>query len=159
MRWVPRMDRPRRVREELTTPAMVGAEVEPAAAADPAGFQLVFTQLGTDGRFIAVGCSIPAWLTFYASAAARDADAQRPITADPSPSAGVLLDLRSQPQTTWLLLPPGSTYSNADTPLQARIWATLRPDEQGSNQATVTVLALVEHELALVPAPDLLKAT
>lgn len=169
MRWIPRIDRPRRVLEEQSAAATggpglegEGAEQQGTTADTPAPLQLAFSQLGTDGRFIAVGCSIPAWLTFYASAAARAADALRPITADPSPSAGVLLDLRFSAQTSWLLLPPGATYSNADTPLQARIWATLRPDGDGQDSpaATVSVLALVEHELALAPvAPPALLHT
>ena len=169
MRWIPRIDRPRRVLEEQSVvvpdgPELEGTEQHSSEQDGPglesptgdaaAALQLAFSLLGTDGRFIAVGCSIPAWLSFYASAAARDADAQRPITADPSPSAGVLLDLHFNAQTSWLLLPPGATYSNADTPLQARIWATLRPDAHGQDSpaATVSVLALVEHELALAPA-------
>jgi hypothetical protein len=150
MRWVARIDRPRRVLEERTT-AMVEA---------PALLELTFEQLGTDGRFIGVGCSRPAWITFYGSAAARAADAQRPITADPSPSAGVLLDLHFNEQVQWLTVPPGATYSNADSPLQARIWAVVRTEQAGSHAAVVTVLALVEHELAIAPAapPALLPA-
>jgi hypothetical protein len=143
MRWVARIDRPRRVQEERTT----------AMADGPGVLELAFEQLGTDGRFIAVGCSHPAWITFYASAAARDADAQRPITADPSPSAGVLLDLHFNEQVTpgeqWLTLPPGATYSNTDSPLQGRIWAVVRSEQPGDHAVVVTVLALVEHELAL----------
>jgi hypothetical protein len=157
MRWVARIDRPRRVLEQHSIPL-------PDA---PALLQLAFEQLGTDGRFIGVGCSLPAWITFYASAAARAADAQRPITADPSPSAGVLLDLHFNAQVRWLLAPPGATYSNADTPLQARIWAAVRteqladqPADPAAAAATVTVLALVEHELASAqPAPPPLLST
>ncbi|MFM7549042.1 MAG: hypothetical protein ACKO8I_09235, partial [Cyanobacteriota bacterium] len=81
--WVPRLDTPRRVLVEQST-AQVSA---------PSVLPLQLEGLGNDGRFLAVGCSVPAWISFYATAAAREADAERLISADPSPSAGVLLDL------------------------------------------------------------------
>lgn len=135
--WVPRLDTPRRVLEERTT----------AEVAAPAVVPLLFEQLGTDGRFLGVGCSVPAWISFYASAAARDADAERPFSVDPGPSAGVLLDLQFDEQTRWLTPAPGSTYSNGEVPLQARLWAVVRTQQQGVHAATVSVLALVEHDL------------
>jgi len=144
--WVPRLDTPRRVLVEQSS-AQVSA---------PTALPLLLEGLGTDGRFLAVGCTVPAWLTFYASAAARDADAERLISDDPSPSAGVLLDLHFDAQTRWLTPAPGSTYSNAEVPLQARLWAVVRTQQLGVHAATVSVLALVEHELLAaptVPAP------
>lgn len=53
------------------------------------------------------------------------------------------------PGEQWLTLPPGATYSNTDSPLQGRIWAVVRSEQPGDHAVVVTVLALVEHELAL----------
>ena len=139
--WVPRLDTPRRVLVEQST-AQVSA---------PSVLPLLLEGLGTDGRFLAVGCSVPAWISFYATAAAREADAVRLISADPSPSAGVLLDLHFDAQTRWLMPAPGSTYSNGEQPLQARLFASVRTQQLGVHAATVSVLALVEHDLLTAP--------
>lgn len=139
--WVPRLDTPRRVLVEQSTAQLSAPTVLP----------LLIEGLGTDGRFLAVGCSVPAWISFYATAAAREADAARLISADPSPSAGVLLDLHFDAQTRWLTPAPGSTYSNGEQPLQARLFALLRTQQLGVHAATLSVLALVEHELPAAP--------
>lgn len=136
MEWVPRIDTPRRVLEERTT----------ATVSAPSVLDLTFVELGTDGRFLAVGCDVPAWVSFYATAAARTADAQRPVTEDPPLSAGVLLDLLFDAETPWLFPAPGSTYSNGETPLQGRIWARVRTELAVPHAATVSVRALVEHD-------------
>jgi hypothetical protein len=151
MGWVPRLATPRRVLEERTTEEVAAPSVLP----------LVFEGLGTDGRFLGVGCSVPAWISFYASAAAQAADAERPFSVDPDPSAGVVLDLQFDSQTRWLTPAPGSTYSNAELPLQARLWAVVRTQQLGVHAATVSVLALVEHELltAATPPPPAAPAT
>jgi hypothetical protein len=134
--WIPRIDTPRRVLEERTT-AMVSA---------PSALDLTFLNLGVDGRFLSVSCSIAAWVTFYASVAARAADAARPITDDPPLSAGVLLDLKFDGATPVLEPAPGSTYSNADNPVQQRVWARVRTELGVPHAATVGVLALVEYD-------------
>jgi hypothetical protein len=85
-------------------------------------------------------------VTFYASVAARAADALRPFTADPPLSAGVLLDLKFDATTTVLEPAPGSTYSNADLPVQQRVWARVRTELGVPHAATVGVLALVEYD-------------
>lgn len=136
MGWVARIDTPRRVLEQRTT----------ATVSAPSALDLTFVELGTDGRFLAVGCDVPAWVTFYATAAARAADADRPIEQDPPLSAGVLLDLRFDAGTPWLQPAPGSTYSNAETPLRGRIWARVRTELALPHAATVAVRALVEHD-------------
>ena len=134
--WIPRIDTPRRVLEERTT----------AAVSAPSALDLTFLNLGVDGRFLSVSCSIAAWVTFYASVAARAADAARPITDDPPLSAGVLLDLKFDGSTTVLEPAPGSTYSNADAPVQQRVWARVRTELAVPHAATVGVLALVEYD-------------
>ena len=134
--WIPRIDTPRRVREQKTT----------ATVSAPSVLDLTFTNLGVDGRFLLVSCSIPAWVTFYASLAARAADALRPISDDPALSAGVMLDLRFDETTTVLEPATGSTYSNADSPLQQRVWARVRTELAVPHAATVAVLALVLYD-------------
>lgn len=64
----------------------------------------------------------------------------------------MLLDLHFDSQTRWLQVAPGSTYSNGELPLQARLHALVRSQQPGVHAATVTVLALVEHELLTAPA-------
>jgi hypothetical protein len=134
--WIPRIDTPRRVLEERST----------ATVSAPSVLDLTFLNLGVDGRFLSVSCSIEAWVTFYASIAARAADAARLITDDPPLSAGVLLDLKFDGTTTVLQPAPGSTYSNADNPLQQRVWARVRTGLAVPHSATVGVLALVEYD-------------
>jgi hypothetical protein len=136
--WIPRIDTPRRVLEERTT----------ASVSAPSVLDLTFLNLGVDGRFLRVSCSTPAWVTFYASVAARAADALRPISEDPPLSAGVLLDLKFESGVTVLEPAPGSTYSNADNPVQQRVWARVRTSLGVPHSATVGVLALVEHDTA-----------
>jgi len=136
MGWVARIDTPRRVLEQRTT----------ATVSAPSVLDLTFVELGTDGRFLAVSCDLPAWVTFYATAAARTADAQRSVNEDPPLSAGVLLDLLFEGETALLTPAPGSTYSNGETPLQARIWARVRTELAVPHAVTVSVSSLVEHD-------------
>ncbi|MFS6826087.1 hypothetical protein [Cyanobium sp. ATX 6F1] len=136
MGWVPRIDTPRRVEEQRVT----------ATVTAPSVLDLTFVELGTDGRFLAVGCDIAAWITFYASAQARNADTARPIVEDPPLSSGVLLDLSFDGVIPWLWPAPGSTYSNGETPLKARLFARVRTALNVAHAATVTVRALVEHD-------------
>jgi hypothetical protein len=49
--------------------------------------------LGRLGHVLAVSTDAPAWVSLYSSAAAREADGSRPISLDPAPGSGVLLDL------------------------------------------------------------------
>ena len=66
--------------------------------------------LGRIGHFLSVSTDAPAWLSFYCSAAARQADAGRPISRDPSPGSGVLLDLATTTGALTITAPPGGTY-------------------------------------------------
>lgn len=134
--WIPRIDTPRRVFEERTT----------AVVSVPSVLDLTFVSLGVDGRFLRVSCDLEAWVTFYASVEARAADALRPITDDPPLSAGVLLDLKFVPGALVLEPAPGSSYANADNPVQQRVWARVRTELSVPHSATVGVLALVEYD-------------
>ena len=66
--------------------------------------------LGRIGHFLSISTDAPAWLSFYCSAAARQADAGRPISRDPSPGSGVLLDLATTTGALTITAPPGGTY-------------------------------------------------
>ncbi len=54
-------------------------------------------------------------MSFYSSAAAREADGSRPITQDPAAGSGVLLDLATTTAALTVSAPPGSTYFSIET--------------------------------------------
>ena len=103
--------------------------------------------LGRLGHFLAISTNAPAWVSFYSSAAAREADGSRPISQDPAPGSGVLLDLATTSAALTVNAPPGGTYfcsdggsaSNSPPPLRALVRNT------GTSQAAiaVTVTAVV----------------
>jgi hypothetical protein len=100
--------------------------------------------LGRLGHFIAVATDAPAWLSFYSSAAAREADGSRPISRDPEPGSGVLLDLATTASALSITAPPGGTYFSAESaPPVPLLRALVR--NTGSSQAAiaVTVTAVV----------------
>lgn len=116
-----------------TTPLLPGA----SALLDLPG-------LGRLGHFLAVATDAPAWLSFYSSIAAREADGSRPITQDPPPGSGVLLDLATTAAALSVTAPPGGTYFSTESappvqPLRAMVRNT------GSSQVAiaVTVTAVV----------------
>ena len=91
-----------------TTPLLPGA----SALLDLPGLRRL-------GHFLAVSTDAPGWVSFYSSAAAREADGSRPITQDPEPGSGVLLDLVTTTASLTVTAPPGGTYFSTDgtTPL------------------------------------------
>ena len=99
--WLPRTQVPgQRVSvSATTTPLLPGA----SALLDLQG-------LGRLGHFLAVSTDAPGWVSFYSSAAAREADGSRPITQDPPPGSGVLLDLATTASALTIAAPPGGTY-------------------------------------------------
>jgi hypothetical protein len=131
--WVPRIDTPRRVVEQQRSAALIY----------PARADLEFEALGVFGQFLAVRCSQPAWVSFYCSAQARDGDRSRPLNQDPSPSAGVMLDLLFEQADEQLLMPPGASYYNAANPPQRRLYALLRPQTPGTAVSELSVTAVV----------------
>ena len=103
--------------------------------------------LGRLGHFIAVATDAPAWLSFYSSVAAREADGSRPINQDPAPGSGVLLDLATTAGALSISAPPGGTYFSTDGSTAANAAPLLRAlvRNTGSSQVAiaVTVTALV----------------
>ena len=70
--------------------------------------------LGRLGHFLAISTDAPAWVSFYSSATAREADGSRPISQDPAPGSGVLLDLLTTANGEVIAAPPGGTYFSSD---------------------------------------------
>ncbi|MFN7895790.1 MAG: hypothetical protein ACK5Q6_06475 [Cyanobacteriota bacterium] len=133
--WLPRTQVPgQRVNvSATTTPLLPGA----SALLDLPG-------LGRLGHFLAVTTDTPAWVSFYSSAAAREADGSRPITQDPAAGSGVLLDLATTAAALTVTAPPGGTYFTTENavaapPLRALVRNT------GTAQAAIalTVSAVV----------------
>ena len=108
--WLPRTQVPGQqvIVSATTTPLLPGA----SALLDLPG-------LGRLGHFLAVSTDAPGWVSFYSSPAAREADGSRPITQDPAPGSGVLLDLVTTTAALTVTAPPGGTYFSTDgtTPL------------------------------------------
>ena len=135
--WLPRTQLPGQQVSvsATTTPLLPGA----SALLDLPG-------LGRLGHFMAVSTDAPAWVSLYSSAAAREADGSRPITQDPAPGSGVLLDLVTTTAALTITAPPGGTYFTSEVtvaspqpPLRALVRNT------GTSQAAiaVTVTAVV----------------
>ena len=135
--WLPRTQVPGQQVSvtQTTTPLLPGA----SALLDLPG-------LGRLGHFMAVSTDAPAWVSLYSSAAAREADGRRPITQDPAPGSGVLLDLVTTTAALTITAPPGGTYFTSEVtvaspqpPLRALVRNT------GTSQAAiaVTVTAVV----------------
>ena len=105
--WLPRTQVPglRVSVSATTTPLLPGA----SALLDLPG-------LGRLGHFLAVSTDAPGWVSFYCSAAAREADGSRPLSQDPAPGSGVLLDLVTTASALTITAPPGGTYFSMDDP-------------------------------------------
>jgi hypothetical protein len=127
--WLPRTQVPgQRVSvSATTTPLLPGA----SALLDLAG-------LGRLGHFLAVSTDAPGWVSFYSSAAAREADGSRPVTQDPAPGGGVLLDLATTTSNLTVTAPPGGTYFSTENPAAAPpLRALVR--NTGTAQAAIAV--------------------
>ena len=131
--WLPRTQVPGQQVSvsATTTPLLPGA----SALLDLPG-------LGRLGHFLAVSTDAPGWVSFYSSAAAREADGSRPITQDPEPGSGVLLDLVTTTASLTVTAPPGGTYFSTDgtTPL---LRALVRNTGTAQAAIAVTVTAVV----------------
>ncbi|MCP9857768.1 MULTISPECIES: hypothetical protein [unclassified Cyanobium] len=104
--WLPRTQVPGQWLSvsATTTPLLPGA----SALLDLPG-------LGRLGHFFTISTDAPAWVSFYSSAVAREADGSRPLTQDPAPGSGVLLDLVTTASALNITAPPGGTYFSTET--------------------------------------------
>ncbi len=135
--WLPRTQVPgQQVRVTRTTTPLL-----PASAG-----LLEFNGLGRLGHFIAITADAPAWVSFYSSAAARQADGSRPITTDPMPGRGVLLDLVTTTPVETVAAGPGCTYFSSEvttaTP-QPPLRALVRNTGTSPAAIALTVTAVV----------------
>lgn len=136
-RWQPRTQVPgQRLSVTQTTGPLL-----PASAG-----VLDFSGLGQLGHFIAVSTDAPAWLSFYGSAHAREADGTRLITADPPAGAGVLLDLATTTAGERVSAAPGCTYFQLEDTANPVLRALVR--NTGAAQAAIAVTLTV---VVLVP--------
>jgi len=136
--WLPRTQVPGQqvIVSATTTPLLPGA----SALLDLAG-------LGRVGHFLAVSTDSPGWVSFYGSVAAREADGSRPITQDPAPGSGVLLDLVTTTAALTVTAPPGGTYfSTENTEAAPLLRAVVR--NTGTVQAAI---ALTVSAVMLAP--------
>jgi hypothetical protein len=135
--WLPRTQLPGQQVSvsATTTPLLPGA----SALLDLQG-------LGRLGHFLLISTDAPGWVSFYSSAAAREADGSRPISQDPAAGSGVLLDLATSTSNLTVMAPPGGTYFSSEVttaspqpPLRALVRNT------GTAQAAIalTVTAVV----------------
>ena len=133
--WLPRTQVPGQQVSvtHTTTPLLPGA----SALLDLPG-------LGRLGHFMAVSTDAPAWVSLYSSAAAREADGSRPITQDPTPGSGVLLDLVTTTAALTVTAPPGGTYFSTETAAVAPLMRALVRNTGNAQAAiAVTVSAVV----------------
>ena len=135
--WLPRTQLPGQQVSvtATTTPLLPGA----SALLDLQG-------LGRLGHVLAVSTDAPAWVSLYSSAAAREADGSRPISRDPAPGSGVLLDLATTSEALLITAPPGGTYFSSEvttaTP-QPSLRALVRNTGTAQAAIAVTVTAVV----------------
>lgn len=130
--WLPRTQLPgQQVSVRVTTTPLL-----PAASA-----LLNLPGLGRLGHFLSISTDAPAWVSFYSSAAAREADGSRPISQDPAAGSGVLLDLATTAEALTITAPPGGTYFSGEVTtalLQPPLRALVR--NTGSSQAAIAVI-------------------
>jgi len=139
--WLPRtqVSGQRMSVSATTTPLLSGA----SALLDLAG-------LGRVGHFLAVSTDSPGWVSFYSSAAAREADGSRPITQDPAPGSGVLLDLATTSAALTVTAPPGGTYFSSDGAMAPNSPPLLRALVRNTGTAQVAI-ALTVSAVVLAP--------
>ena len=135
--WLPRTQLPGQQVSvtRTTTPLLPGS----SALLDLPG-------LGRMGHFLAVSTDAPAWVSFYSSAAAREADGSRPLSRDPAPGSGVLLDLVTSTAGEVVAAPPGGTYFTSEVTTaspQPPLRALVRNTGQSQAAIAVTVTAVV----------------
>ena len=139
--WLPRTQVPGQqvIVSATTTPLLPGA----SALLDLPG-------LGRLGHFLAVSTDAPAWVSFYSSAAAREADGSRPVSQDPAPGSGVLLDLVTTSAALTVSAPPGGTYFSSDGAMAPNSPPLLRALVRNTGTAQAAI-ALTVSAVVLAP--------
>jgi hypothetical protein len=70
---------------------------------------------------LSISTAAAGWVRLYHSAAARTADASRPYSADPSPSAGVIAEVITNSAET-VTFSPAAIGFNAENPVVAKVY-------------------------------------
>lgn len=135
--WLPRTQLPGQQVSvtRTTTPLLPGASA-----------LLNLPGLGRLGHVLTISTDAPAWVSLYSSATAREADGSRPISRDPAPGSGVLLDLATTAEALSITAPPGGTYFTSEmTPAspQPPLRALVRNTGTAQAAIAVTVTAVV----------------
>lgn len=110
------------------------------ATSDASGL-ITFTDLGTSGTMVSVESDVDAWVSIYATAAARTADASRAFDTDPVAGSGVLCEFNLIGGSA-VMTSPSTNYFNGNAVAAEEIYALVRqPDGTVINAAQITVTA------------------
>ena len=106
--------------------------------------QITFVDLGTSGTMVSIESDTAAWVTLYATAAARAGDTSRSFSTDPGQGSGVLAEFNLAANTS-VLTSPSTNYFNGNGVAAEEIYALVR-DVSGvvidAAQVTITAYAI-----------------
>ena len=89
--------------------------------------------------------SEPAWVTLYVSSAARTADANRPITLDPTPGSGVIAEAITQASSETVLFTPAVIGFNDDATPSTNVYLKV-VNRSGTTQSINVELTVTQLE-------------
>jgi hypothetical protein len=88
----------------------------------------------------------PAWIRIYTSNAARAADANRAIGADPVPGSGVLAEVITTANAQQFIMTPPVIGFNSETPVTNTIYVAVKNTSNTSIPANPLYLTLLQTE-------------
>ena len=94
-----------------TTGSAISQSASEAQTSDASGL-ITFTGLGTSGTLVSIESDADAWVTIYATAGSRVADASRSFSDDPAAGSGILADFYLTANTE-VMTSPSTNYFNA----------------------------------------------
>lgn len=109
-----------------------------------ASADVTLTGVGKAGQLIAIETDQAAWVTVYASQAARTADASRGQTEDPVAGSGVLLEVITTGAQT-IAVTPSVNYFNYESFLVNELYLKV-VNKSGSTQPITTTLTVIPLE-------------
>lgn len=74
---------------------------------------------------VAVSANHPCWIRVYSTAAARSADAARPITSDPIPGTGIMGEVLLYPERLLISWSPAPLFNNEDAILSKKAYLAI----------------------------------
>jgi len=108
-----------------------------------------FTTLGASGTLVSITSSTDAWVTVYATAASRTADASRLFTEDPEPGSGVLAEMYLSTGST-VLATPGTQYFNGEAVPVSALYVAARNQSGTAMTTSITVQAYADNPITAV---------